>query len=234
MRSYATNLSCETTRFTWITTVADRVTQSDFAMLQEVLEERNPELLALGQEIERERINTAIARKDGLPDVTVGVAYTIIGDRDGVAISENGDDAVLASLSFNVPLARGKYSARVRESNARRLSLVSQRLEETNTLAAELQEALFGHHDAQRRVELYRDTLIPKSTESLQVSLAGFEQGISDFLDLIDTQRTLLEFQLAMERALVDRANTHARIEQLIGTRMAEIGPESTPTESTP
>ena len=58
----------------------------------------------------------------------------------------------------------------------------------TNTLAADLQEAIFQHQDARRRVGLYRDTLIPKSTESLQASLTGFEHGTADFLDLIDTE----------------------------------------------
>ena len=181
----------------------------------------SPFSATLDEESERERINADIARKDGLPDLTVGLAYTIVGERSGVSIPGNGDDAFLASFSVNVPLWRAKYDAGVREALARRLAIVNQRLETSNRLTADLQQALFEHHDARRRVELYRDTLIPKATESLQASLAGFEQGTADFLDLVDTERTLLEFQLALERATVDRATSYAQIERLVGTSVA-------------
>ena len=38
----------------------------------------------------------------------------------------------------------------------------------------------------------------------------------------LDTERTLLEFQLGLERAMVDRATSYAQIERLVG---AEIAP---------
>jgi outer membrane protein TolC len=187
------------------------------------LSERNPELLALQEEIERERINAEIARKDGYPDFTVGLAYTIIGERNDVSLEENGDDAVLGTLSVNIPIWREKYDAGVREAMARRLAAAGRRGEAANRLASELQEALFEHEDARRRIALYRDTLIPKATESLQASLSSFEQGQSDYLDLVDTQRTLLEFQLAIERSLVDRATSAARIERIVGVPLTEL-----------
>lgn len=96
-------------------------------------------------------------------------------------------------------------------------------------LAGELETALFEHRDARRRVELYRDTLIPRAEESLEASLGGFEQGRSDFLDLVDTQRTLLEFQLALERAHADRATSASRIEQLAGVPVSADRPEDAP-----
>ncbi|MHC5113077.1 MAG: TolC family protein, partial [Planctomycetota bacterium] len=207
----------------WPASVSERVLDDDGAMLFEVLRERSPELIALQEEIERERIGAEIARKDGLPDVTAGLAYTFVDERGDVAIAENGDDAVLATVSVNLPIWREKYDAGVREALARRLAAAGRRGEAVNRLASELQEALFEHEDARRRVGLYRDTLIPKATESLQASLGAFEQGKSDFLDLVDTQRTLLEFQLALERALVDRATSYARLERLVGADLADL-----------
>ncbi len=218
----------------WPEAVSDRVSDDDVKKLLSLLRQRNPDLIALQEEIERERINAEVARKDGLPDLTLGVGYTIIGARDGVDVAENGDDAVLASFSVNIPLWRDKYEAGVREAVARRLAIANRRQEQTNMLTADLQDAMFEHRDARRRVELYRDTLIPKSTESLQASLAGFEQGASDFLDLVDTERTLLEFQLGLERALVDRATSYARIERLVGMRLSEIHLDESREENKP
>ncbi len=210
----------------WPISVSGRVIDKDLDDLLAMLRLNNPRLEALHEQSERERINADIARKDGLPDLTVGLAYTVVGERSGVSIPGNGDDAFLASLSVNVPLWREKYDAGVREAIARRLAVVNQRVEMTNRLTADLQQAIFEHNDARRRVTLYRDTLIPKATESLHASLAGFEQGTADFLDLVDTERTLLEFQLGLERALVDRATSYAQIERLVGATVGSAGDE--------
>jgi outer membrane protein TolC len=218
----------------WPTAVSEREVSIDEATLRHALSERNPELLALREEIERQRINAKIARKDGYPDLTVGLAHTVIGERNDFSLGENGDDAVLVTLSVNLPIWREKYDAGVREAIARRLAAAGRRSNAANRLASELQEALFEHADARRRIALYRDTLFPKATESLQASLGSFEQGQSDFLDLIDTQRTLLEFQLAIERALVDRATSAARIEQLVGIPLSELVDSAMPEGKTP
>lgn len=202
--------------------------------LLSVLADRNPELLALQEEIERERIRADIARKEGFPDFTVGLGYTFVGERDDADFRGEGDDALLGTLSVNLPIWRGKYAAGTREATARRLATTNRRDEATNRLASELQEALFEHEDARRRVTLYRDTLIPKATESLHASLSSFEQGQSDYFDLLDTQRTLLEFQLAIERARVDRATSAARIEQIVGVPLSELADDSSNSEGTP
>ena len=210
----------------WPASVSERVIDTSLDDLLAMLRANNPRLEALDEQSERERINADIARKDGFPDLTVGLAYTVVGERSGVSIPGNGDDAFLASLSVNVPLWREKYDAGVREALARRLAVVNQRVEMTNRLTADLQQAIFEHNDARRRVELYRDTLIPKATESLHASLAGFAQGTADFLDLVDTQRTLLEFQLGIERARVDRATSCAQIQRLVGATVGSVPDE--------
>lgn len=207
----------------WPRSVSERVVDVSADVLVEALQRRNPELIALQEEIERERISTEIARKEGYPDFTVGLAYTAIGERRDMVLDENGDDALLATLSINLPIWREKYDAGVREAIARRMAAAARRGDTLNQLASELQQAIFEHQDAQRRIELYRDTLVPKAKESLQASLASFEQGQVDFLDLVETQRTLLEFELAIEQALVDRATSYARIERLVGSRLEEL-----------
>jgi outer membrane protein TolC len=45
----------------------------------------------------------------------------------------------------------------------------------------------------------------------------AFASERTDFLDVIDPERTLLEFQTSFERALADSAQHLARIDKLIG-----------------
>ena len=112
---------------------------------------------------------------------------------------------------------RDKYDAGVRESIARRLSIAHSRQDMFNQIAAEISRAWFDHTDADRRVRLYEQTLIPKAKESLRSSLAGFRTGDSAFLDLLDTERTLLEFALVTERARADRGIALAKLNRLVG-----------------
>lgn len=218
----------------WPTSVSGQIVHISNDVLLAALQQRNPELIALQEEIERERISTELARKEGYPDFTIGLAYTAIGERRDMVLDENGDDALLGTLSVNLPIWREKYDAGVREAIARRMAAAARRGDKINQLASELQEAIFEHEDAQRRIELYRDTLIPKAKESLQASLAGYEQGQVDFLDVVETQRTLLEFELAIEQALVDRATSYARIERLVGGRLDDLTDSTTGEDNTP
>ena len=48
----------------------------------------------------------------------------------------------------------------------------------------------------------------------------SFAAGKEGFLGVIDAQRTLLEFQLARERARADLAGKVAAIERMIGGRL--------------
>ena len=81
---------------------------------------------------------------------------------------------------------------------------------------------LFGLRDADRKIDLYRNTLLPKAEQSLKVTELAFTTDKATFLDLIDSQRILLGFQLEQKRALADRAQRVAEIEMLTGGGMSQ------------
>jgi len=201
----------------WPEAIPARVLDAPDEELASIVEGANPTLRAMLEEIEAQRLHSDLARKASVPDVTLGVTYTVVGEAVNPATPESGDDPVLASVSLNLPLWREKYDALVQESVSRRLAAAGARADMLARLEAEAQRALFDHRDADRRVALFRDTLIPKATESLRASLTGFEAGTTGFLDLLDTERTLLEFQLSLARAQADRASALARLEALAG-----------------
>jgi outer membrane protein TolC len=76
---------------------------------------------------------------------------------------------------------------------------------------------LFGYRDALRKMDLYGDALVPKGRQSLGASLAAYETGKTGFLDLVDAERLLLEFQLSHARAAADLMIQLAEIEMLVG-----------------
>jgi len=197
--------------------IEDRVTNATPEDLARIAREKSPVLLALEEKIEQQRSLVDVARNEGRPDLTVGVDYVFTGDAVGSMTPGSGDDPILLRFGINLPLWRDKYDAGVREAFARRLAIVSERADRANRIAAATHHAWFEHTDAHRRVGLYENTLIPKAEESLRASLAGFRAGETSFLDLLDTERTLLEFALAAERARADRGKALARLNTLVG-----------------
>lgn len=186
-----------------------------------IAQQVHPSLLAFDDRAEEQRLLADVARKSGMPEFTVGIDYMFY---EGEVVQRSGaGDPVMVTLGMSIPLWREKYDAGVREALARRLAVAGERADQTNRLAAAIHRAWFEHTDADRRVRLYTRTLIPKAEESLRASLAGFRAGDASFLDLLDTQRTLLEFAIAAERARADRDIALARLNAMVG--------ESVPTE---
>lgn len=182
-----------------------------------IAQDWSPALQSISQRVEQARIGTSIARKDGYPDLTLGLEYIVTDNAANPSVTESGDDPIMLTFGINLPIWREKYEASVRESIANRLSISRELDSSTNQLFAQIYKAWFEHTDADRRVRLYEDSLIPKAQESLSASLAGFRTGDSEFLDLLDTQRTLLEFSLSAEKARAERGNALTTLNRLVG-----------------
>ena len=151
------------------------------------------------------------------------------GSRPG----DSGQDVWMVSLSMNVPIWRAKYAAAEREARARYLAALSARAQQENSLTATTQRTLFEHRDAERKIALYRDVLIPKAKESIGSTETAFRVGSASFLDLVDAERSLLEFELSFERALANRAQRLAELEMLVGGTLSH-GTEGTSQSTTP
>jgi len=182
------------------------------------LAETNPELSELAVRAVREKRAVDMAVRDGYPDITVGMNYIETGAASMPNTAGSGKDAVMGIVSLNIPLWREKYRAGVRESTIRHTAAVREREARETALVAELKRTLYGFRDAQRKIELYGGSLIPKARESLEVSLREYESGGGGFIDVLDGVRTLLEIELALVRAETDRAKQFAGIELLAGT----------------
>ncbi|MFG0326144.1 MAG: TolC family protein [Phycisphaerales bacterium JB037] len=211
-----------------------RVVSGDGPSLVEMALASNPGLLALDERIAEERARWGVSRLEGLPEFTVGLDYIVTNDAMDSSIAESGDDPVLLNLGITLPIWRERYDAGTREALARRLAVSHDRADEANRLAASIQRAWFEHTDADRRVRLYEQSLIPKAEESLRSSLAGFRAGSTSFLDLLDTERTLLEFAVAAERARADRGQALARMNRLVGQPVPTRPADDRDEEATP
>ncbi|MBC8206131.1 MAG: TolC family protein [Kiritimatiellales bacterium] len=183
---------------------------------QQWLKDSSPELKQVDAMIRKETDAAALARKARYPDIMLGLDYTQT-DEALMSTPDSGKDPLMASVSINLPIWFGKLKAGEQEAAYRRAAAEELRVDAGNRLRADLQMALYNFRDAERKMNLYSDTLIPKAQQSLEVTREGFESGSLGFTALIEAQRTLLEFQLAADRAVADREIRLAEIEMLTG-----------------
>ena len=188
----------------------------DDEILRQV-KEANPSLKALAYEVRKRKNSVLLARREYYPDITLGLDYIDTASARMRGVRDSGKDPIAASVSINVPLWWGKYRAREREARARHRAAVKSKADAENSLQADTRMALYKLHDAERKTDLYRDTLIPKAKQAMKTLEAAFRAGTASFTDLIDAERILLEFQLSYEQARTARARSVAELEMLLG-----------------
>ncbi len=189
----------------------------DEAVLKARLQAANPTLQMQRARAQVQSLGVELAGKQFYPDLTVSLDYIHIGER--------GANPLMAMATLNLPLWRSSYEAGQRAAKLSHQAALQGVADEGNRLFAELELALYKLRDAQSRSALYRDSLLPKAEQVLNVTQRAFAADRSDFLAVIDAQRTRLEFQLAYERARTDQALHWAEIEKLVGEPTEEIQP---------
>ena len=174
-----------------------------------------------------------MAEIDDRLDWNLSLSYVPIGSAAIADLPDSGRDAVFAGVSIRLPVWGKKYRAAEREAQEREAAIRAARSEVGDRLSDRLERLLYRFENADREIRLYRDTLIPKSEQSLEASQAGLRTANVGVLDLVDTTRVLLQFQLAYERAVTERARAAAELRYLFGEDVTiTTGPDTRETAS--
>ena len=180
--------------------------------LQQIALENRPELKVLKAAIHQSETNVLLTEKNTKPDLMVGGGYMLMPSGGG------NRNALMAELSFNLPwLNRSKVDAQIREIQA---GAGVQRAEVEKLRAAifhEIQIAFIRANSAMRLLDLYRHTLRPQAQATLRATSAAYQTDQTDFLNLIDSQNTLLDVEYSYYRALADFDGRTAELERAIG-----------------
>lgn len=177
----------------------------------------SPKLLGILHEIESQREEITVARKEARPEFMVGVEYERSKWFDNMTQQDENMNDYMLTIQMTLPIWFGKNKAMRQAAEAKVRATEYMHQEERNELAAMVSMAHYEYEDALRRMRLYRDGLIPKAQEGLNVNLTAYQAGQIDFLMLLDSQRQLLEFETNFERAKTDAAIKLAEIEVLTG-----------------
>lgn len=203
----------------------ESVALSDEELLNQAAR-NNPNLRAIDRVIDREEHAIDLAGRKYYPSFTIGIDYVNTDVALMPDVVDSGKDPLMGRVAINIPIWWGSYDAGRREAQARRRAAALDRIEQQNQVLAGMHEVLFAYHDDVRKISLYRDALIPKAEQSLRASQTGYEAGEVDFLDFLDAERVLLEFELAYDRARANQLKHLAHLRMLTGGALAETADE--------
>jgi cobalt-zinc-cadmium efflux system outer membrane protein len=185
--------------------------------LMERVDLENPRRRALVASLEHAEARREVAQVGDRPMLGVGIEFVDIGDPIDPAVPQAGDDPFAVRLSVGLPIWRDAYAAERRAADslrrAARLDLDAWQLE----LQVEVEQVAFELADAERKLVLYRERLVPRAREAYELTLSSYTVGDADLSDLIDAERALLELDLEASRALRDRVRSIARLSALAG-----------------
>lgn len=195
----------------------------DLEALYELGSTNRQELLASEALIERNERAVELARKSGYPDLTIGASYGNILGRDVLgAPADNGKDTLGVSVGINLPIWRGKYRAEVQQA-AEQLTAERQNRETIwNDVQFAIRDQAVRLETLREQVGLFQNVLIPQSEEALRSTEAAYQTGQLGVLDLLDSERTLLQVRLGNVRQIADYLVALTDLERAIGTRFPE------------
>jgi outer membrane protein TolC len=199
----------------------------DYQALLAEAESRRPELAAAESQIERSRSQQRLARKQYIPDLTLGFTYNIMGkleeDPGGHASipEDNGRDDYGVTAAIDLPIWRGALSAGVEEAALEETRAREELREARAEIAGELADHAARIPLLQERVRLFESILSIQADQSLRSAESAYAAGTATALDLLDALRVRLEARIATERAHTDYVLALSELAASIGRPIA-------------
>ena len=167
---------------------------------------RNPRLKAMEAEVRMAEAGIKLARKDKIPDFSAGLSADVKAE----PVMWN------PQFSMTLPIWRDKIAADIAAAQAGKRAAQARLSSGQIELAMDVAEKTFSYGEADRNLSLLQQRLLPRARKSLALARAGYLSGQVDFFNLIDGERTLLNFELAEVEARTSRETVLAELSLMI------------------
>ncbi len=189
----------------------------DAGRLWALAQGERPLLNRLRARRERWRAVEELADRERRPDFQVSAAWRQRGFReDAVA----GSDFFSAGVMLNLPVYQGRRQREIAAARAEVRAAEAELEAESRELALQIEQLRIDAETHLREMALFRDAIIPQADQSLAAAIAGYQVDEVDFLTLLDSQVTLLNFEIDYYRHLSQYEKTLAQLESVVGRRL--------------
>jgi outer membrane protein TolC len=167
---------------------------------------RNPQLQAMAAEVRQAQASLDLARKSKLPDVTIGSSVDV----------KATPWLYWPQASVTLPIWRDKIAAQIAAAQAGQRAAQARLTAGQIKLTVDFAEKSYAYREINRNLDLLQQQLIPKEQRSLEIARAAYLAGRTDFFNLLDAERSLLEFRLSEIDARTQRELTLSELSLLI------------------
>jgi outer membrane protein TolC len=176
-----------------------------------------PELAGLRTQIAKSKNEGQATRLAMKPDFTAALGYMVM---PAGSASRN---AYMAEMTMNLPwLNRDRHEGESKQADAATAVAQADLDVRTSAVFLEVRQAQIATLAAEKRVKVYRDTLLPQAEAAFKASTAAYQNNRAEFLTLIDSQNLLLDIQVSYYKALSATDAGVAELERTIGAQIPE------------
>ncbi|HIG18572.1 MAG TPA: TolC family protein [Candidatus Handelsmanbacteria bacterium] len=189
--------------------------------LQQMALASHPALRAIDQTQQRWAAAAVLADRQRRPDIDLIAGYR---QRDRMPMDAvQGSDLVTLGFSINLPIYQDRKQDR-QEAEARheQRAAMADREALTQQIFATIQRLSVDARAHRDRARLLRTAIIPQANQSLTSALAGYEVHKVDFLDLLNDQVTLFNYEIDVFRHITDFEKTLADLEAIVGQAITD------------
>jgi outer membrane protein TolC len=200
----------------------------DLDQLYALGEDHRQELKAVLERIEKSERSIELAKKDYWPDFSLSAGLVNVENREDPAgvlapPPDNGKNAFSLSIGINVPIWRDKYRAGVVEATEEKIAVRRSYSRIRNDIEFSIRDQVVRLQTLKDQLDLYDRVLLTQAEEALHSSESAYETGQLSVLELLDSERFLLQTRLIRERYRADYMKALSELERAVGTRFPII-----------
>jgi len=166
--------------------------------------ERNPELRALAHEIQARKDGVRLAQMQFIPDFGLNAVTSLDGMVQNLM-------AMITAPFVRFEAIRGA----IEQAKAQASAMRAMRRHVESDLRARILTDLYLLRNADRQITLFRETIVPRAEEVVTRARAAYTAGQVPLVELLDSQRMLIEVRTMLARLQVEREKLLAEVESV-------------------
>jgi outer membrane protein TolC len=187
----------------------DKDLEIEEAKILQLAKDNRPELKSFKEMVEKTKIDYSLAKQEYLPDLMFKYRRE---ERNGQPGAWSGMVGMTLPLWF-----WEKQNSFVKEARANREEAQAEYKATQNMVLFETRSAYARFEAAKKLVKIYETGVLPQIQAALDTARLGYGADKIDFLELLDTLRSLREFELEYFESLANLEISLADLEQAVG-----------------
>ena len=180
--------------------------------LNKATKENRPELKAFRFALERAQKTYSLAKEGYLPDFMVKYERM---ERNG----ELKEWAGMVGVSLPIWFWQ-KQNFNVKEMRKELKAMEAEFKDKENIVLLEVKDAFSNLEALKKLAILFKTTYVPQAEQLLKSSSSSYETNQVDFLNLLDSERMVLEFKLDYFKAIIDLEISVSELERAVGAQL--------------